>query len=107
MFMKLAILILIATAHAQTVKVHSLKFTAGSLYCTLERREPAALTGLHMECVSATSSIKQEAIVSGVGLSGQFGAGQDTLKWTIQSPSETGAYMYKITANGKAETGSL
>lgn len=107
--MRLLSLILIAAAHAQTVKVHALKVSAGAMACTFERRAPAALTGLFVECVAVTANVKQNGVieVGSAGYSGQLLIERDTISWTIQRPTAEGALLYKITANGKTETGSL
>lgn len=100
---------MLAVAQAQKVTTHSVKFVAGSLHCTFERREPASLTGLHIECVGATASVKQDTVIA-VGSSGQNGqvfVDRDAISWTFQRPAVDGALLYKITANGKAETGAL
>ncbi len=95
-------------ACAQRTTTHALQVTAGAMRCSFERREPAALSGLHLECVSPTSSVKTDAVIA-VGSSGQSGsfyAGPDAILWTFQRPVD-GPLLYKVTANGKADTGSL
>ncbi len=98
-------LIIIAAAQAQKTTTHALKFTAGAMFCTFERREPAALSGLHLECIAATASIKEDAVIAAPGLTGSFFAAKDAISWTFQPAGV--ALLYKVTANGKVETGSL
>lgn len=99
--------LLITAASAQTVKVRALRVSAGASVCTFESREPVALTGLHIECVSASASLKQDTVLTvGAAQTGQWYAGRDSLTWTFQRPAG-GPLMYKTTANGMVETGSL
>lgn len=107
-FMK-ALFLLIAAAHAQTITkstLHMLKVSAGDIHCTFTNYQPAALTGLHMECVTSTGSLKQDDVISGAGKTGQLFVNRDTIKWTFQKQAD-GSLLYKITANDTPGIGTL
>lgn len=108
--MKLLLLLLAGASWGQvgrkavTVKVH-----AGTTYCTFTNYQPMALTGLHIECGSPTANSTSDTVIAvgTVGLTGQFLAGSDSVSWRFIRPTADGVLMYRVTANGLPETGSL
>lgn len=88
-----------------------LKVPAGATHCTFTNLVPAALTGVHVDCFSATSSFKQDTVLSPApnvsGQSGEFLSGTDSIRWVFRMTARDGPVMYQITANGQKETGSL
>jgi hypothetical protein len=111
-----AILLFLCTvlAPAQTMTKstsHVLQVPAGAMHCTFTNFVPAALSGIHIDCASETSSFKQDTALSPVpgisGQSGEFSSGRDSIRWTFRIPAIGGPVMYQITANGNKETGSL
>ncbi len=85
-----------------------LKVPAGSLLCTFTNSRPIALTGLHMDCTSSNSTLKQDLVIAiGSKSTGQFLAEKDSIQWTFQRDSVDGSLLYKVNANGKVESGSL
>ncbi len=86
------------------------KVTAGAANCTFTNHQPAAITGLHIECSAAAASTKSDTVLApapAMGQTGQFSADRDAITWAFQRPSANGPLMYRIVANGKTKTGSL
>ncbi len=102
--MKLLILLFTALLSAQKTTSNTLKVSAGAVHCAFTTFTPAALTGVHIDCSSGTSSFQQDT-ASAAGQSGKFSTGPDLLEWRLQVSGS--AILYQITANGKKETGSL
>ncbi len=84
------------------------KVTSGASYCTFTNFHPMAMTGLHIDCGSATTAMKLDLVmaIGSSGHSGSFNA-PDSITWTFRRTTADGALMYKVVANGKTETGSL
>lgn len=108
--MRLLVLLLVGATYGQVAqKAATYKVHAGASYCTFINYKPMALTGLHIECGSATTTMALDAVIAvgGNGLGGQFLDGRDSVSWTFQRSTAEGPLMYKVTANGKSETGLL
>ncbi len=97
---------LLILAPGQKVTTHTLKVSAGSIHCTFTNLSPPALTGLHVDCLSPTSSLKLDTVLTPTGTTGTFLSERDSLTWIFQLPSP-GPALYKVNSNGKIETGSL
>ncbi len=108
--MRLLILLLAGASYAQVAsKAAVVTVHAGTSTCTFTNYRPMTLTGVHVECVGAAASTKQDVVIAVglAGMRGQFSEGADVISWTLQRPAADGPLLYKVTANGKAETGSL
>ncbi len=113
--MKILLCCLITNGYAQVAEVtHKpvpLKVAAGPIYCTFTNQKPEALTGLHIECVSPSASLKQDTVITtapSLGHSGQFTADGSMITWSFQRGADRrGGLLYKVVANGKTESGSL
>lgn len=108
--MKLLILFVAGATYGQVAqKAATYKVHAGASYCTFTNYKPMALTGLHIECGSATTTMALDAVIAtgGSGLGGRFLDGSDSISWAFQRSAAEGPLMYKVTANGKSETGLL
>lgn len=98
---------LLALAPAQKTTTHTLHFTAGTIHCTFTSYFPPALTGLHVECITPTGSVKLDTPLTPAPYFGALYSDQDSLTWTFEQSSRGVPALYKIVANGKLEVGSL
>ncbi len=85
------------------------KAMAGTVYCVFTAQTPAALTGVHIECVGPGATLTQDTVLAlepALGQKGQFISGRDLIKWQLRAPLD-GHTTYTVEANGKKSTGSL
>lgn len=98
---------ILALSPAQKTTSHTLKLQSGSIHCTFTNYSPPVLTGLHVDCVTPTSSVKLDNPLTASPFTGAVLSERDSLTWTFQQSSPTSPALYKTNANGKIDTGSL
>ncbi len=104
----IALLILATAAGQPGQRAVSMKLTAGPLACTFTNFYPRAETGLHIQCTGTIGTSKSDTSIQLLkSHSGQVTEENHIITWTFQRPTQDGALLYKLTADGVAQTGSL